>query len=140
MPEKGSGSGSSASTGQRYRVDVYFGKLTKKIKGNNQTRNYLIKVQKRVQDALNLPLATPEQSVNKEGSKENTVIGCVGAKFVIVPDPTGRKTPKGNPVTHRFPVPGNATIKEIKEFLANTKAEKFSIAGGRSYGVPGKKA
>ena len=95
----------------------------------------LLNVRKTIQEKLNFPLATAAQMERVEGEREIYYDGTFHGRTVIVPDPTGAKTPKGAIKTYSFKVPGYATRKVLRTFFAATKVEKFRFAGGRSRGV-----
>jgi hypothetical protein len=111
------------------RISVYFGKIKIKEKGSTtkKERDVVINVVKRVQDALNLPVATKEQlrgELIKGTQTKSRIRGCKGSKSVVVENPT--KPGK----TLSFPVPGQATIDDIGSFLAkSSKAERFRMQG-----------
>lgn len=119
------------------RVQVFFGKLTKKVPKSGggsvaKSLNFIATCRKAVADKLNLVIATPAQKENKDGEKAYEVTGATNGKTVIVPDPLGAKTPKGGRVSYSIQVPTNATKKEIEAFLkTGGKAKSFTIKGGR---------
>lgn len=142
MPTKGSGTtGSSSERSKAARsITVLFGTLTKKRKGNTETRKYFIQASERAVEALNLTPATVEDTSYEKNGKTIDIVGEQGGKFVVIPDPAGKKTSGGKTVTnYQIPVPASANIKEIKQFLAGTKAERFRLKGGRMRSL-GKKA
>lgn len=122
------------------KVTVYAGLARVKRKKPDGTKDtvqvpVLLNVRKKVQEALNFPLATTAQMERVEGEREIYYDGTFHGRTVIVPDPTGAKTAKGAIKTYSFKVPGYATRKVLRTFFANTKVEKFRFAGGRSRGV-----
>ncbi len=140
MPTNSGGSASPGSARGGPKVTVYAGLARVKRKnaqGQRDTVNVpvLLNVRKTVADRLNFPEATPAQMEVRRGEKEIYYDGTFHGKTVIVPDPTGAKTPKGAVKTYSFKVPGFATRKVLREFFANTRVERFRFAGGRSRGV-----
>ncbi|KAM3091126.1 hypothetical protein ACKFKG_26735 [Phormidesmis sp. 146-35] len=133
--------GPSAGTGKRrnpgVRKAVYFGKLTKKIKGKTETRDYVIYASEQAIEALNLTLATPEQQTRVSGDRNTDISGSRYGKHISVLDPVGKKTEGGAKSVTRYQivVPSSANLKEIREFLKGTKAKNFKIIGGRSRSV-----
>lgn len=129
------------SSESRKRVAVFAGNLKRTIKkpdgtrDKNAVRPAILNVRKSVQEALNLPLATSNQTERKEGEKEIEYDGTFHGKTVYVPDPTGKKTAKGKVKVYSFKVPGFMTKKQIKDFLAPTKAESFRL-NGRLKAIP----
>lgn len=114
------------------RVSVSFGKLKVKAGSGTETRNFIIRVVKRVQEVLNLPLATKEEArgeLIKGTQTKSRLKGCKGAKSVQVEHPTA-KNKSGSPKILSFPVPSAANIDAIGEFLATkSKAERFRLGG-----------
>lgn len=138
MPSTTGGSGGSARGGPK--VTVFAGMARVKRKKPDGSKDVvqipvLLNVRKTVQEKLNFPLANASQMERVEGEKEIYYDGTFHGRTVIVPDPTGAKTPKGAIKTYSFKVPGYATRKVLRTFFANTKVEKFRFAGGRSRGV-----
>lgn len=129
---KGGGASSERSKAAK-SVTVFFGTLTKKVKGQNETRKYFIQVSERALEALNLKPTTAEETSYEKNGRTIDVVGEEGGKHIIVPDPMGKKTSGGKTVTsYQIPVPSSANIKEIKKFLLdNSKAERFRLKGGR---------
>ena len=109
------------------RVRVYFGKLTVKVKGKTTSYNGLIRCFQETIDLFNLPVATAAQIKTEKGRR---LRGSKGTKSITLEHPTGAKTPAGNIKTYQIPVPGSATIDDIEQFLAKTKAKFFKVDGG----------
>ena len=109
------------------RTRVFFGKLTVKVKGKTSTYNGLIRCFQDTIDLFNLPVATQAQ-VESEGGRE--LFGSKGTKSITLEHPTGAKTKAGNVRLYQIPVPGSAKVKDIRQFLAKTKAKYFKVDGG----------
>ena len=109
------------------RIRVFFGKQTVKVKGKNNTYNALIRCFDDTIQLFNLPVATQAQ-IETEGGRE--LFGSKGTKSITLEHPTGSKTKAGNVKLYQIPVPGSAKVKDIREFLAKTKAKYFKVDGG----------
>lgn len=109
------------------RIRVYFGKLTTKVKGKTSTYNALIRCFDDTIQLFNLPVASQAQ-IESEGGRE--LFGSKGTKSITLEHPAGSKTAAGNVKLYQIPVPGNAKVKDIREFLAKTKAKYFKVDGG----------
>jgi hypothetical protein len=119
------------------RSAVYFGKLTKKVKGKADVRDYVLYASEDAIEALELPRATPEQQTRVSDGRDTDISGSRHGKKIIVPDPVGKKTKGGakSVTNYQMVVPSSSTIKEIRAFLKGTKAKAFKVAGGRARSV-----
>jgi hypothetical protein len=144
MAKSGGGATGGSSTERQkaaQSITALFGTLTKKRKGTTETRKYFLQVSKRAAEALNIQELTEEEASYEKNGKLISPLGEKGGKFILVPDPVGKKTEGGKGVTkYQIPVPASANIKEIRSWLVNTKAERFSIKGGRMRNVGKAKA
>ncbi|MGB9774561.1 MAG: hypothetical protein ACPL4I_11150 [Bacteroidota bacterium] len=139
-PSGSSGSPTGGSARGGPKVTVYAGVARVKRRKPDGSKDavqvpVLLNVRKAVAEKLNFPLATTAQMEKTEGEKEIYYDGTFHGRTVIVPDPTGAKTPKGAVKTYSFKVPSYATRKVLRTFFANTKVERFRFAGGRSRSV-----
>lgn len=132
----------TGSTDSRKKVACVFGTFSRtrrdpvsKAKDTYQ-KLFLVKVRQSTQDALNLTIATPEQQVRVVDGKDIRTFGSDNGKKILIPSPTGLKTKRGAIKKYEIMVPTDATIREIQKFLQASKAEQFSIKGGRTYSVP----
>lgn len=104
------------------RKSVYFGKISYKRKGDTANLGAILRVLPTTIELLELPEATAKQD-------ETSLKGHLRTKSIQVQHPNGGKTKSGSPKTLSIPVPGPATIKQIRKFLEKTKAEYFRLEG-----------
>lgn len=121
--------------GDGVRVIVKFGNVQRKKKGGTGKETYVafIEPTKRVAEALGLTPASAKELERKKGDKTYRSGVSKGGKSVKVDNPT-------KPGYYMsLPVPSNANIGQIADFLAPTKANRFSV-GGRFWPCTGEEA
>ncbi|MBD2160419.1 hypothetical protein H6F46_06895 [Limnothrix sp. FACHB-1083] len=122
--------------GDGVRIIAKFGTVMRKKPSGTGKEPYVayIHVTQRVADALGLaPAKSSELERKGKGDRVYQAGVSKGSKSVKVDNP---KEP-GKFMS--LPVPGNANIKQIADFLAPTKASRFSL-GGRFYPCTGEEA
>lgn len=125
---------SNRTPGSGVRVIVKFGTVTRKKKGGGKTTyTAYVDVTKRVAEALNLTPVPSKALERQVGDKVYRSGVSKGGKSVKVDNPT-------RPGYYMsLPVPSNANISQIADFLAPSKASRFSV-GGRFWPCTGEEA
>lgn len=126
---------SSLTPGSGVRVIVKFGTVKRKKKTGTGSETYTayVDVTKRVAEALNLqPVPSKALENTKDGKVYRSGVSK-GGKSVKVDNPN-------KPGYYMsLPVPSNANISQIADFLAPSKASRFSL-GGRFWPCTGEEA
>lgn len=124
----------NVTPGDGVRVIVKFGTVKrKKAGGGTETYTAFINPTKRVAEALNLTTVSAKQLEQTKDGKVYRSGVSKGGKSVKVDNPT-------RPGYYMsLPVPSNANIGQIADFLAPSKASRFSV-GGRFWPCTGEEA
>lgn len=117
------------------RVTVKFGK----VKVKNETKEAYVYMRKATAELFGFAFEEKIKIRIGKNKQRVPIKGSVGAGSIKVY--TGKKTTKGHRQIARIPVPGNATILEIQNFLKTAKKNKpenFFSVDGQSWPVSNK--
>lgn len=118
------------------RVSVEFGNAGSKKAQKDGTKEYVMMLESTMK-AFGFKQAQDSAltRTSKKSKRSVTVRGSVGAGSIKVP--TGKKTKKKTDQLLSIPVPGNATLQQIKTFLrrAGKRPKYFISVDGRKHSL-----